>query len=63
MPVERRLSKILAMPDDDFFRWRANAREVLADHGGDAKLSALYEASGEEFDARARRAWAAGHGQ
>jgi hypothetical protein len=60
MPVERRLGKILAMPDDDFFRWRAGARAVLADRS-DTQLSALYEASGEEFVARTGRAWAAGH--
>jgi hypothetical protein len=60
MPIERDPSKVLALPDDDFFRWRADVREILAGHGGDARLSALYEASGREFDARAARAWSAG---
>jgi hypothetical protein len=62
MPIERELSTILALPDDDFFRWRAAARELLAKDSED-QLSALYEASSREFDARAGRAWAASHDQ
>jgi hypothetical protein len=63
MPVERDPSKVLALPDEEFFRWRAGAREALAENGGDARLSALYEASGKELVARAARAWSAGHEQ
>jgi succinate dehydrogenase flavin-adding protein (antitoxin of CptAB toxin-antitoxin module) len=62
MPIERELRKILAMPDEDFFRWRANARATLAEHS-DAELSALNEATVDELVERAGRAWSAGHGQ
>jgi hypothetical protein len=56
MPIERELGKILAMPDEDFFRWRAHARTALAGRG-DADLSALYEASVDELVNRAGKAW------
>jgi hypothetical protein len=57
MAVERDLSKILAMPDDDLFRWRANAKEES--RGGDAQLSVLLAASLDEVVERAGRAWSA----
>jgi hypothetical protein len=67
MSIERDLGKILALPDDDFFRWRADARTFLSEHNDDPELKSLYEASGQEFDVRAGRAWApgqaGGHGQ
>jgi hypothetical protein len=62
MPVEGDPNKVLGLPDEEFFRWRAGAREVLAE-GGDTRLAALYEASGNELVARAVRAWSAGHEQ
>jgi hypothetical protein len=62
MPIEREIDKILALPDDGFFRWRAGAREALAQYS-DAQLSRLYEVSGQEFVNRAARAWAAGRDQ
>lgn len=55
MAVERGLDKILAMPDDDLFRWRAAAREEY--RGDDAQLAALLEASLDEVVERAERAW------
>jgi len=58
MPIERELSKILALPATDLIRWREEAREILADHG-DAQLPALYEASGQEVVKRADEAWSA----
>jgi DNA-binding transcriptional ArsR family regulator len=58
MPIERELSKILALSDEDFFRWLADARAVLAEHF-DAELSALSEASIGELVERAGRAWSA----
>jgi len=62
MPIERDLGKILALPDEDFFRWRADARPIL-DEYRDAELSALYQASVEELVERAGQAWSAAHGQ
>jgi succinate dehydrogenase flavin-adding protein (antitoxin of CptAB toxin-antitoxin module) len=56
MPIERDLSKILALPDEDFFRWRANARATMADHP-DPELSALNEATLHEIVHRAAQAW------
>ena len=58
MPIEREIDEILALPDERFFRWRAGAREALAQYS-DAQLSRLYEVSGQEFVKRAARAWAA----
>jgi len=62
MPIERDLSKILAMPDEELFRWRADVRATLAGHS-DAEVSALNEASLDEIVVRAGRAWSAGHDQ
>jgi len=62
MPIERDLSKIRALPDDDLFRWRADVRAILAGQR-DAELSVLNEASIDEVVVRAGRAWAAGHDQ
>jgi hypothetical protein len=58
MPIERELRKIIAMPDEAFFHWRADVRTALAGHG-DAHLSALYEASVDELVNRAAKAWSA----
>jgi len=58
VPIERELSKVLAMPDADFIQWRENAREFLSEHTDDV-LQALYRASGQEIVVRAERAWAA----
>jgi len=62
MPIERDLSRIRAMPDDDLFRWRAHVRAVLAERC-DAELSVLSEASLDEIVVRAGRAWSASHDQ
>jgi hypothetical protein len=58
MPIEREFGKIAALPDDDLFRWRADARAILS-VGVDTELSALYEASLGEIVDRAGRAWSA----
>jgi succinate dehydrogenase flavin-adding protein (antitoxin of CptAB toxin-antitoxin module) len=62
MPIERELSKILAMPDEELFRWRANVRVILDDHD-DAEMAALNQASLDEIVDRAGRAWSAAHDQ
>jgi len=62
MSIEREIEKMLALPDEGFFRWRAGAREALAQYS-DAQLSRLYEVSGQEFVKRAVRAWGAGRDQ
>ena len=56
MPIEREYSKILAMPDDDLFRWRADVRVILSVRT-DAQLSVLFEASLQEIVHRAGQAW------
>jgi hypothetical protein len=48
MPIERELSKIIAMSDTDLIQWREDAREVLAE-STDEWLRALYMASGQEI--------------
>lgn len=58
MPIERELSKVFAMSDDDFIRWREKARAALAE-STDEVLLAVYRASGPEIVVRAERAWAA----
>jgi hypothetical protein len=58
MPIERDLSTLLKMADDDFIRWREKAREFLSEHA-DEELSALYAASGTEICVRAEAAWSA----
>ena len=58
MPIERDLSTLLEMADDDFIRWREQAREFLAEHA-DEELSALYAASATEICVRAEAAWSA----
>ena len=58
MSIEREIDKILALPDEGFFRWRAGAREALTQYS-DAQLARLYEVSGQELVKRAARAWAA----
>jgi hypothetical protein len=62
MPIEREFSTILAMPDEGLFRWRGDTRKVFAGQRG-ARLSAPWEASGQEIVHRAGRAWLAGHDQ
>jgi hypothetical protein len=57
MPIERELSKVIAMSDADLFQWRANVRQTL-DGSDDAQLSALLAASMDEIVHRARQAWA-----
>jgi len=57
MPIERDYSKILAMSDDDLFRWRIDVRAILSVHT-DAELSLLFEASLQEIVRRAAQAWA-----
>jgi hypothetical protein len=57
MPIEREYSKIVAMPDDDLFRWRTDVRLILSQRT-DAELSALFEASLQEIVHRAGQAWA-----
>jgi hypothetical protein len=61
MPIERELSKVFAMSDNDFIRWREDAREALAE-SADEVLQAVYKASGQEIVLRAERAWAAAAG-
>jgi uncharacterized protein YdbL (DUF1318 family) len=62
MPIEREPDKILALPDQEFFQWRGDARQELAQRS-DARLPALYQVSGQELVNRAARAWAARRGQ
>jgi succinate dehydrogenase flavin-adding protein (antitoxin of CptAB toxin-antitoxin module) len=58
MPLERNLSTLLEMSDDDLIHWREEAREFLSDHD-DEELAALYQASGQEMVVRAEKAWSA----
>lgn len=57
MPIERELSRVIAMSDADLFQWRANARQIV-DRGDDPQLSVLLAASMDEIVHRARQAWA-----
>ena len=58
MPIERNLSTLLKMPDDDLIHWREDAREFLSNHH-DEELTALYQASIQEIVTRADQAWSA----
>ena len=58
MPIERNLSTLLKMPDDDLIHWCEDAREFLSDHQDD-ELKALYQASIQEIVVRAEEAWSA----
>jgi hypothetical protein len=58
MPIERKLSTLLEMPDDDLIHWRESARKFLSEHHDD-ELAALYQASIQEIVVRAEEAWSA----
>lgn len=58
MPIERNLLTILAMPDEDLFHWRDEARKILSECPDD-ELAALYQATIQEIVDRAAQAWAA----